>query len=219
MSTKKDSTYYIDHKGAGIKLGALLFDFLSSCDSSFRELVFICIGSDRITGDSLGPLVGHSLSKHGLSFAYVYGTLSRPVHALNLNETIQEIKLRHPDSLLIAIDASLGTRKHTGYLTISRGSLEPGLGVHKKLPPVGDIAITGIVNSAGNFDHFALQTTRLSTVVTHGRCHCSRDSYGLPPLFLWLQPQLRTTSSVIILFLTPKIYFRISFIQKGCLDI
>ena len=43
MSTKKDSTYYIDHKGAGIKLGALLFDFLSSCDSSFRELVFICI--------------------------------------------------------------------------------------------------------------------------------------------------------------------------------
>ena len=165
MSTKKDSTYYIDHKGAGIKLGALLFDFLSSCDLSFRELVFICIGSDRITGDSLGPLVGHSLSKHGLSFAYVYGTLSQPVHALNLSETIEEIKLRHPDSLLIAVDASLGTRKHTGYLTISKGSLEPGLGVHKKLPPVGDIAITGIVNSAGNFDHFSLQTTRLSTVV------------------------------------------------------
>ena len=157
MSTKKDSTYYIDHKGAGIKLGALLFDFLSSCDLSFRELVFICIGSDRITGDSLGPLVGHSLSKHGLSFAYVYGTLSQPVHALNLSETIEEIKLRHPDSLLIAVDASLGTRKHTGYLTISKGSLEPGLGVHKKLPPVGDIAITGIVNSAGNFDHLAFR--------------------------------------------------------------
>lgn len=165
MSRKKSSTYYIDHKGAGLKLGALLFDFLSSCDSPFRELVFLCIGSDRITGDSLGPLVGHSLSRHGLSFAYVYGTLSQPVHALNLCETIEEIKLRHPDSLLIAIDASLGARKHTGFLTISKGSLEPGLGVRKKLPPVGDISITGIVNAAGNFDHFTLQTTKLSTVV------------------------------------------------------
>lgn len=165
MSRKKSSTYYIDHRGAGAKLGALLFDFLSSCDSPFRELVFICIGSDRITGDSLGPLVGHSLSRQGLTFAYVYGTLSQPVHALNLRETIDEIKLRHPDSLLIAIDASLGARKHTGYLTISKGSLEPGLGVRKKLPPVGDISITGIVNAAGNFDHFTLQTTKLSTVV------------------------------------------------------
>ena len=165
MSIKKDSMYYIENNGAGIKLGAILFDFLSSYEENFRELVFVCIGSDRITGDSLGPLVGHSLSRQGLSSAYVYGTLSNPVHALNLRETIEEINLRYPDSLVIAVDASLGTRKHTGCLTISRGALEPGLGVKKKLPPVGDISITGIVNSAGNFDHFNLQTTKLSTVV------------------------------------------------------
>lgn len=165
MSTKKAATYYIDHRGAGAKLGTILFDFLTAYNNDFRELVFVCIGSDRITGDSLGPLVGHSLSKHGLPFAYIYGTLSHPVHALNLKETIEEINLHHPDSLIIAIDASLGTKKHLGYLTISKSSLEPGLGVHKKLPPVGDISITGIVNSAGNFEHFTLQTTRLSTVV------------------------------------------------------
>ena len=113
MSIKKDSMYYIENNGAGIKLGAILFDFLSSYEENFRELVFVCIGSDRITGDSLGPLVGHSLSRQGLSSAYVYGTLSNPVHALNLRETIEEINLRHPDSLVIAVDASLGTRKHT----------------------------------------------------------------------------------------------------------
>ena len=50
--------YYIENNGAGIKLGAILFDFLSSYEENFRELVFVCIGSDRITGDSLGPLVG-----------------------------------------------------------------------------------------------------------------------------------------------------------------
>ena len=139
-----------------MKLGALLFDFLSSCDLSFRELVFICIGSDRITGDSLGPLVGHSLSKHGLSFAYVYGTLSQPVHALNLSETIEEIKLRHPDSLLIAVDASLGTRKHRLSHHLQRRS-GTGTWCDKKLPPIGDISITGIVNTTGTFDHLSLQ--------------------------------------------------------------
>ena len=84
----------------------------------------------------------------------------------NLCETISEIDLLHPNSLIIAIDASLGVRSHLGYLTISKGALEPGLGVRKKLPPVGDISITGIVNSSGGFDHFNLQTTRLSTVVS-----------------------------------------------------
>ena len=132
----------------------------------FRGLQGMGKGFDRITGDSLGPLVGHSLSKFSLSSTYIYGTLSSPVHALNLCETISEIDLLHPNSLIIAIDASLGVRSHLGYLTISKGALEPGLGVRKKLPPVGDISITGIVNSSGGFDHFNLQTTRLSTVVS-----------------------------------------------------
>lgn len=166
MSILRESTYYIHHKGAGSRLGNLLFDFLNSYEDTFRELVFICIGSDRITGDSLGPLVGHSLSKFSLSSTYIYGTLSRPVHALNLRETISEIDRIHPNSLIIAVDASLGGRSHLGYLTISKGALEPGAGVRKKLPPIGDISITGIVSSSGAFDHFSLQTTRLSTVVS-----------------------------------------------------
>ena len=166
MSILQESTYYIHHKGAGSRLGHLSFDFLNYYEDTFRELVFICIGSDRITGDSLGPLVGHSLSKFSLSSTYIYGTLSRPVHALNLRETISEIDRIHPNSLIIAVDASLGGRSHLGYLTISKGALEPGAGVRKKLPPIGDISITGIVSSSGAFDHFSLQTTRLSTVVS-----------------------------------------------------
>ena len=38
-------------------------------------------------------------------------------------------------------------------------------GVQKDLPPVGDIHITGIVNTAGIMEQLTLQTTRLSTVV------------------------------------------------------
>lgn len=167
MAILKEHTYYIENKipDADLKLGSILFDLLTSWKSDFNELVILCIGSDRITGDSLGPLVGHALSKNNLRRTYVYGTLSCPVHALNLKETMQMLHTQHPHSLIVAIDASLGTKDHIGFLTISKSALEPGLGVRKKLPCVGDISITGIVNISGTFDHFLLQSTRLATVV------------------------------------------------------
>ena len=67
---------------------------------------------------------------------------------------------------MIAIDASLGQKKHLGYVTIANGALYPGAAVRKELPPVGDIHITGIVNTAGVLEHLTLQTTRLSTVIS-----------------------------------------------------
>ena len=88
-----------------------------------------------------------------------------PVHALNLEKSSRLIGQLHPHALVIAIDASLGQKKHLGYVTIGNGALYPGAGVQKNLPPVGDIHITGIVNIAGMLEHLTLQTTRLSTVV------------------------------------------------------
>ena len=47
-------------------------------------VIFLCIGTDRSTGDSLGPLGGHKLRKCRLKKAAVIGTLDKPVHAMNL---------------------------------------------------------------------------------------------------------------------------------------
>ena len=133
----------------------------------WSELVFLCIGSDRVTGDCLGPYIGHQLlDRLDLQDIYVYGTLKDPVHALNLEKVSRMIRSIHPQSLVIAIDASLGQKKHLGYVTIADGALYPGAGVQKELPPVGDIHITGIVNIAGVLEQLTLQTTRLSTVIS-----------------------------------------------------
>lgn len=131
-----------------------------------REVIILCIGSDRSTGDSLGPLVGHELNKYHLNNITVYGTLEDPVHAANLSDKIKLINDKHVYPFIIAIDASLGTMEHIGFVTIGRGPLHPGLGVSKKLPSVGDIHITGIVNFSGMMESLLLQTTRLSKVMT-----------------------------------------------------
>ena len=148
------------------EISVLLKKCILSYPHHWTDLVFLCIGTDRVTGDCLGPYVGHRLSSFCFPGIYVYGTLVQPVHALNLCDTRKEILSRHPDSLIIAVDASLGQKKHLGYVTIGNGSLYPGAAVQQDLPPVGDIFITGVVNISGILEYLTLQTTRLATVIS-----------------------------------------------------
>lgn len=162
--------FYIDSKkqDSSKEIAYLLKKCILHHPSKWSELVFLCIGSDRITGDCLGPYIGHSLRHIHIPGVFVYGTLSHPIHALNIKAAHGFIKSAHPSALIIAIDASLGTKKHLGYVTIGNGALYPGAGVQKELPPVGDIHITGIVNISGLVDQLTLQSTRLSTVIFLG---------------------------------------------------
>lgn len=53
-------------------------------------IILVCIGTDRSTGDALGPLVGTKLEQVGITNFQVFGTLDEPVHALNLEEKNSE---------------------------------------------------------------------------------------------------------------------------------
>lgn len=127
-------------------------------------LVVICIGTDRSTGDSLGPLVGEKL-KSSCKHAYVFGNLEKPVHAKNLEKVIYEINKLFPNPFIIAIDASLGRLENVGTIKLADGALKPGSGVNKDLPAVGNFHITGIVNVGGYMEFMVLQNTRLFTVM------------------------------------------------------
>jgi len=137
-----------------------VYSHLGFCPSS--RLVAVCIGSDRATGDSLGPLVGSMLTWNGFT-GKVLGTLEQPVHAGNLDEALLLVEGR--GVTVLGVDACLGTKKEVGTIIVSRGSLKPGLGVKKQLPPVGDLHIAGVVNVGGFMEHLVLQNTRLNLVI------------------------------------------------------
>ena len=161
-------TFYINTEkpDSSEKIARLLEGCIKTNGKSWSEIVFLCIGSDRVTGDCLGPYIGDRLSQYHIPGVFIYGTLQNPVHAVNLSSILSRINHLHPQALIIAIDSSLGEKKHLGYVTIGNGSLYPGAAVQKDLPPVGDIFITGVVNISGILEYLTLQTTRLATVIS-----------------------------------------------------
>jgi len=124
----------------------------------------MCIGTDRSTGDALGPLVGERLCKV-IKHAKVFGNLEEPVHAVNLEKVMHNVRDIYKNPFIIAVDASLGSSENVGTIKIAPGPLRPGAGVNKDLPPVGNFHITGVVNVGGFMEYLVLQNTRLFTVM------------------------------------------------------
>lgn len=129
-----------------------------------QPIVFVCIGTDRSTGDCLGPMIGTHLQRNRFHLP-IYGTLQEPVHAMNLSKYLSHINKTYENPFLVAIDACLGTKEHIGYITLDQGSLFPGESIQKSLPCIGDLAITGIVNHARKSNFLVLQSTRLHLVM------------------------------------------------------
>lgn len=148
------------------KIRDYLYKELKPIVKENRNIIFLCIGTDRSTGDSLGPLIGYKLRYLKKKNFYIYGTLINPIHAKNLAIILDRIKDNFDDPFIIAIDSCLGCIENIGKIFISKKPLHPGLAVNKDLPPVGDISITGIVNISGSFDFIVLQNTRLATVMS-----------------------------------------------------
>lgn len=168
IQRREDISYYNTQSEYEADQFALHLDRLirqEMAETGKGGVMFLCIGTDRSTGDSLGPLIGHKLRDRHLGGAAVIGTLDKPVHAMNLDLYARYIRLHYPDYVVVAIDASVGSPDHVGYATLGRGALQPGLGVSKELEAVGDISITGIVGGAGSRDPVMLQSVRLSIVM------------------------------------------------------
>lgn len=140
-----------------------LENYLSTATKPYKKIIFVCIGTDRSTGDSFGPMVG-SILKQSLNNdnIEIYGTIHNPVHAKNLINTLNNID--QENNLVIAVDACLGN--NIGKILIKNAPIKPGSAMGKKLGSVGDISIKGIVNEDVNSDFVfkTMQNTRLSVV-------------------------------------------------------
>jgi putative sporulation protein YyaC len=150
---------------ASARLTHWLGEYVRSIPTA-RRIVVVCLGTDRCTGDSLGPLSGLALTKYRSSLFDLFGTLEHPVHAENLDDTLLKLYSSYDNPFVIGIDACLGSKTSIGLIQVGEGPIYPGAGVNKTLAPVGDIHISAVVNVGGMLEYQVLQTTRLHLVMS-----------------------------------------------------
>lgn len=136
---------------------------IKKCNKNLKKPIFICIGSDLVLGDSLGPLVGTFLKRKRVS-SYVYGTLNYPITAKEIEYAKKYLKQMHPDCITVAIDAAVGSVEDIGLIRVLNKGLKPGLGVEKNLCVIGDISIVGIVSEKSLKNYSLFNLTRLNLV-------------------------------------------------------
>lgn len=87
-------------------------EFLAPIASQYpnrSEVSFVCIGTDRSTGDCFGPLVGTLLREQG--WEHVIGTMEQPCDAYAVEQAVLMAENR---AVVIAIDACLGKPQSVG---------------------------------------------------------------------------------------------------------
>jgi putative sporulation protein YyaC len=135
-----------------------------------RPVNVVAIGSDRTTGDCLGPLVGDYL--RSCPSVRVFGTLDEPVHAANMAGILPTVH-----GCTIAVDAALGDP--VGAVSVRRGALAPGAAFGRSLPSIGDVAVSALVCEAGPLGFERLRSVRLGVVRSMARTIAAAIAHAL----------------------------------------
>ena len=113
------------------------------------EIIFLCVGTDRMTGDCLGPLVGtrleEKLAPYNIFNITIYGTLKENLCYSNMKDQLEHMKMNHPNACVVVIDAALSDEEKIGKIFVEQRKMTLGKGLHKSQIKVGDISIKAVV--------------------------------------------------------------------------
>ncbi len=144
------------------------------------KLIFLCIGTDRVIGDSYGPLVGYKLKYlfNDKENVEVFGELGNVVTANNIEKIIKYINNKYETPFIIAIDASFTNKNNVGSIKVSENGLIVRSGLSSKGICVGNISIKGVVSKDLNkpqYNFRLLQNTPLGFIMNMAEC----TAYGI----------------------------------------
>lgn len=136
----------------------------------YSEITFLCVGTDRITGDCFGPLVGSKLiellKQYNYSNINIYGSLEQNLSYENISSILKRINNK---SIVIVVDAALSRKENIGKIFVSNSKMTLGKSLEKNKIRIGDISIKSVVAKdykIANYNFKALQNISLNVVNT-----------------------------------------------------
>jgi len=133
-----------------------------------KQTIVVCIGTNAIIGDALGPLVGTMLQKTNIG-CKILGTLNEPIHAKNYPKISNDYNIIAIDSRIAHSDkyfiGDVVITNKIGDILITSRPITPRFG---QLNKIDQISILGTVlvspNRDEEFIHLALKNTRLNII-------------------------------------------------------
>lgn len=136
--------------------------------NNYSKIVFLCIGTSSVVGDSFGPLVGKKLKeKIKKQNILVLGDLQDNISALNIEKRVNNIKEKCSNPLIIAIDAALSRKEDIGKIKVYPYGIKIRNALEKNENKIGNLSIKAIVandNKESIENYQELKNTPLSRI-------------------------------------------------------
>ena len=116
-----------------------------SKNQEVSNIIFLCIGTHKIIGDAIGPIVGSNIKHLENEYIRIYGTVENNLNFNNAKTTIQNIYNNYKKSCIVTIDAALSENANAGDIFFSSGIIKIGKALEKNLCFYSDINIKYIV--------------------------------------------------------------------------
>lgn len=153
------------------EFGAILYKVNN--EKKCNEIIFLCVGTDRITGDCFGPLVGDNLinkfKQYNISNIDIYGNLKENISYENISDKIKIIKQKYKNPCIVVIDAALSNKENIGKIFVNNSKTILGNGLNKNKIEIGDISIKAVVaknHKLPQYNFKILQNISLYVVMT-----------------------------------------------------
>lgn len=156
----EELNFYMEDKYLYLSIAKALEKYV---DEKVESVVFLFVGTDGNIGDSLAPLCGTLLNVN-MGNVFVYGDLNEPITAKEVPFMATYVKIAHPTSTVVVVDAAVGNKWDVGRIKVQKTGIKPGLGVNKDLPMIGDLSIIGVVGEKDDFKNGILPQIRLSSI-------------------------------------------------------
>ena len=144
-----------------------------------KSIVFLCLGTTTIIGDSFGPIVGTLLKKtfKRSNTIKIIGDLNNAMTYNKIEEALDFIREEYSTSLIIVLDSALSDKHDIGKIFVQNRGLKYAESLHKHNKFIGNISIKAVVgenmnNNIQNFENLKNvsyeQVKSMSDIVSKG---------------------------------------------------
>lgn len=155
--------------------------------TKFSNIVFLCIGTDRIKGDSIGPIIGSKIKKMENEYIKIYGTLEKNLDFSNAKHVIDEVYNIYNNPFIITIDAALCKENKVGKIYLNSGHIKIGKALDKSISFYSNInikCIVGIYNETQTINNIDIlknanidNIIKMSDIVSKGIVNIIKNIY------------------------------------------